>query len=434
MRSSVIAKYFIICTIALSLFCGIVVAQSQSEKPKAAVYIKGNPQGRDVLMMAVNTFLVKTGRYQMIAVDAIDLLAQEHIRQQSGSVSDNEIAKLGRDAGAQYVCVVERTEIGGVSYVTTSMVSVQSKIAEFSDMKELPRGERVINVIERQINAMLGISSGEEQIEYEPSPEFTYESSPEPTYELARQQRPPSPPASLSPSPAPSSRSSMSRFDEAKAFDADCGYISTTFSTIYSRDYGIIDARRNSLFMRYGGEGFSSKNTKTRNIFGMGLSGGFGYIEGGILGFVVGIDVKDLFWLVKRHVAIPITLGFDYGALFTTIEKQTAANFIDVMSAADKVSDSTLTMYMHKLDVAPAIGLQIFTSPKMSIYIGYVYNVNIPIRWSIYYKIPGKYYSSDDNGELFKVPKEYAPLQDLKGHFLGVPGTLRLDLKFHGNK
>jgi hypothetical protein len=123
--------------------------------------------------MAVNTFLIKSGMYQMIAVDAIDLLAQEYRRQMGGSVSDNEIAKLGQDAGAQYVCVVERTELDGISYITTSMVSVQSKIAEFSDMRELPRGERAISVIERQINTMLGISSGEEQPTHEPIPVST---------------------------------------------------------------------------------------------------------------------------------------------------------------------------------------------------------------------------------------------------------------------
>jgi hypothetical protein len=158
--------------IALSIFYGIAVAQPASQpKPKAAVYIKGNPPGRDVLSMAVNTFLIKTGMYQMIAVDAIDnVLAQEHKRQMGGSVSDSEIAKLGRDAGAQYICVVERTELDGISYVTTSIVSVQSKIAEFSDMKELPRGERVINVIERQINAMLGISVAEVPAVYEKTP------------------------------------------------------------------------------------------------------------------------------------------------------------------------------------------------------------------------------------------------------------------------
>jgi len=174
-------KHFVKCAVAICVLCAIAFAQP---KPKAAVYIKGNPQGRDVLRMAVNTFLIKTGMYQMIAVDAIDLLAQEHIRQMSGSVSDNEIARLGRDAGAQYVCVVERTEIDGVSYVTTSMVSVQSKIAEMSDMKELPRGERVISVIERQINAMLGINSGEAEPEggYNPESESAAWRQP-PSYE-----------------------------------------------------------------------------------------------------------------------------------------------------------------------------------------------------------------------------------------------------------
>jgi len=157
------ARYFVKCAIALSLCYGIAFAQSpQSDKPKAAVYIKGNPQGREFLRTAVNTFLVKTGRYQMIAVDAIDVIAQEHSRQLGGSVSNTDIARLGLDAGAQYVCVVERSELDGTSYVTTSMVSVQTKIAELSDMKELPYGEKAINIIERQINSMLGITTGEE--------------------------------------------------------------------------------------------------------------------------------------------------------------------------------------------------------------------------------------------------------------------------------
>jgi len=52
---------------------------------------------------------------------------------------------------------VERSESDGVSYVSTSMVSVQSKIATFSEMSELPRGERIISLIEKHINLMLGI-------------------------------------------------------------------------------------------------------------------------------------------------------------------------------------------------------------------------------------------------------------------------------------
>jgi hypothetical protein len=155
-------------TLAIGILC--LFAFAQTEKPKAAVYIKGNPEGRDALRMAVNTFLIKSQKYQMIAVDAIDVVAKEQNRQRGGSVSNEDIALLGRDAGAQYVCVVERSESDGISYVSTSMVSVQSKIAELSEMSELPRGERIIDLIERQINTMLGIYTPPEP---EPEPEYT---------------------------------------------------------------------------------------------------------------------------------------------------------------------------------------------------------------------------------------------------------------------
>jgi len=135
-------------------------AESKGPKPKAAVYIMGNPAGRDALRMAVNTFLVKSGKYQMVAVDAIDVIAKEHNRQMSGDVSDEEIARLGHDAGAQYVCVVERTELDGYSYVATRMISVESKVAEFADIVKMPPGGDVIEFIQWQIGSMLGMAVG----------------------------------------------------------------------------------------------------------------------------------------------------------------------------------------------------------------------------------------------------------------------------------
>jgi len=144
-------------TLAIGIFCLFAFAQT---KPKAAVYIMGNPEGRDALKMAVNNFLIKSQKYQMIAVDAIDVVAKEQKRQKSGSVSDGDIALLGKDAGAEYVCVVERTEFDGISYVATRMVSVQSKVAELADMTELPRGGKIIELIEWQIGSMLGMPVG----------------------------------------------------------------------------------------------------------------------------------------------------------------------------------------------------------------------------------------------------------------------------------
>jgi hypothetical protein len=419
-------KYFANATIALSLLCGIAFAQSPaSDKPKAAVYIKGNPQGRDVLRMAVNTFLIKTGMYQMVAVDAIDLLAQEHIRQHSGSVSDNEIAKLGRDAGAQYVCVVERTEIDGVSYVTTSMVSVQSKIAEFSDMKELPRGARVLSVIERQINTMLGISSDEE----EPS-SASYSYANDQAESGTGYASPSSYSSSDSRSDMPERKSKSHPEAVLEPFNSSAFYAFFNMNTVDSRDYGDKEYRRSA---RFGGVGWDIfKSEDARNLIGGGLFLGGGSYGDGIWGLVLGIEAKNLFWLVKRHLAVPISIGFDWRPARTKIENKVAAEFIDVMSENDKVLDTTMSMIKHDFDFTPAIGLQIFVNRMVSVYVGYAYNVNISTGdWNVTYKIPGKTYSEDVSGDAFKVPDKYTPLQNAKESFLGVPGTLRVALKFH---
>ncbi|MDR3012379.1 MAG: fibrobacter succinogenes major paralogous domain-containing protein [Chitinispirillales bacterium] len=134
-----------------------------AEKPKAAVYIVGDPEGREVLRMLVNNFLIRTGKYQMIAVDAIDVIAQEHIRQMSGSVSDEDIAALGQDAGAAYVCVVEKSTYGGEIYIGMRMVVVETKVAEFSNVMKVIKGEEIFDVVQEQINLMLGISGGGER-------------------------------------------------------------------------------------------------------------------------------------------------------------------------------------------------------------------------------------------------------------------------------
>ena len=131
--------------------------QRAGEKPKAAVYIIGDPRGNEALLMAVNNFLIRSGKYEVVAVDANDILAQEQVRQRNGSVSDADIAQLGKNAGAQYVCVVQRAVLDGRTYVSTRMVSVESGVANFSNMVELPWGESIIDLIERQIGDMLGI-------------------------------------------------------------------------------------------------------------------------------------------------------------------------------------------------------------------------------------------------------------------------------------
>jgi uncharacterized protein (TIGR02145 family) len=143
----------------LSLLITPTPAPAAQERPNAAVYVAGTPANRNILRAAVNNSLVNSGIYNVIAVDAIDIVAKEHIRHHSGAVRDSEIAVLGEDAGAQYVCVVERIDDGKTFYyISVKMVSVGRKIAELSKMSErISEGNEITETIQALITAMLNL-------------------------------------------------------------------------------------------------------------------------------------------------------------------------------------------------------------------------------------------------------------------------------------
>jgi len=138
---------------------GTVFAQSsqspQNRKPTAAVYIKGNPDGRDFIKKAVYNYLIKTGKYTVINIDAIDIALKELQRQDN--IATVQIAKYGKDAGAEWVCVVEITEYKGDTYVNTSMVDTETKEAPYSEMQPLPRGKDILDFVKQLIGGMLAM-------------------------------------------------------------------------------------------------------------------------------------------------------------------------------------------------------------------------------------------------------------------------------------
>jgi len=216
---------------------------------------------------------------------------------------------------------------------------------------------------------------------------------------------------------------------QSESFDPSALYFFVNTSTIDSRDYGDKNYQRTMVF---GGVGWDFLRTlETRNTVGGGFIAGGGSYGKGIWGFIFGMEAKNLFWLMKRHIAVPMSIGIDWRPVMANIESRDAANFIDVMSPSDALSDEKLTMRMHFFDLTPAVGVQIFFSRSVSAYAGYAYNLSIPVGWSAYYKIPGKTYEDNSWGDGFKVPEEYALMQDVKERFQGVPGTLRVGLKIH---
>jgi len=422
-------------TLAIGILC--LFAFAQTEKPKAAVYIKGNPEGRDALRMAVNTFLIKSQKYQMIAVDAIDVVAKEQNRQRDGSVSNEDIAQLGKDAGAQYVCVVERSESDGISYVSTSMVSVQSKIAELSEMSELPKGEKIITLIEKQIHSMLGINTPEpmpEPIAPAYSTEYVTEYTPEPT---------PTSPPSAQPTQRWSWETTQPSEEYEQTYPAQYESphnptkpvsLSSVYFSFYRPsvisvcDYKGQELKRNGLTAMLGFEGIDRNS----------LLGASFFIGGGALGadikeFIIGFDVKKLFWIWKERIAVPISSAFDLRYHSTDISNRLVAIFIDepkFSQESDDYLNGKRDMSMVSFEVAPSIDLQIFIGDNFSIYAGYMYRVTSSGDWDITYKIPEKDYSGK-NGDYFKVPEEINPLKNQKEQIFGKPGTLRFGMKFH---
>jgi len=139
--------------IAAGALCGTVFAQTRSKRPTAAVYIMGNPREREVMAMSVWSFLENSGKFDMIDIDAIDLLVKELKRQED--VSTVKIAEYGKNAGAEWVCVVQLSELDRVRYISTRMVDVENKIGRGSKVADLPRDANLLEFLQKQIQAML---------------------------------------------------------------------------------------------------------------------------------------------------------------------------------------------------------------------------------------------------------------------------------------
>jgi TolB-like protein len=68
---------------------------------------------------------VSSGRYNTIErSDAfLDQVAKEMITQRSGAVDDNQISELGRQAGADFVCIGEMLEAFGEWQISARIVN-----------------------------------------------------------------------------------------------------------------------------------------------------------------------------------------------------------------------------------------------------------------------------------------------------------------------
>jgi hypothetical protein len=119
---------FALCAISLNVAFG-QGAKGQNTK-KVAVYVTGGEE--DGLGEFVGAYLVDAithnSGYTAVerTADFLKALTSEHEHQRSGSVDDEQLAKLGKQLGTKLVCVVKIGKVSGKNFVQARLLDVEA--------------------------------------------------------------------------------------------------------------------------------------------------------------------------------------------------------------------------------------------------------------------------------------------------------------------
>lgn len=124
MKQFLIIFFAILCT-------SISFSQEvQNQSKKVAVYVTGGQDAgvNKVLGDQLVAALAKSGKY--VAIERTNSflaqLGKEQGYQRTGAVSDDEISRLGKFFGVQFVCVAEVSDVFGQKYVSARVIDVES--------------------------------------------------------------------------------------------------------------------------------------------------------------------------------------------------------------------------------------------------------------------------------------------------------------------
>ncbi|MDR1830333.1 MAG: CsgG/HfaB family protein [Candidatus Fibromonas sp.] len=422
--------------ILLSLFT-LAVAQG---KPKIAVYATGaEEQGTNkALETHMLTALVNSGQYQTVerSEEFLAQLAAERSKQHSGAIENEQIKKLGKQFGVDFICIADITPALSSNMVSVRIVNVETaEVAAMgyadSPLKVLPD---LTDASQRVVTMMFGVT---EQPVQEEIPEPEPEPAPEPVrlepkYEPYVERREPvfsepERPEPVKPEPKYEPQKSTKRFDPSSIYFS---FYKPSVKSFY--DYKGQKIRSNGLNTMIGFEVMGS------SLFGGGLFIGGGKLGSNIGEFILGADVKKLLWFWEEVIAIPLSVDIAWRAQFMGIENRIVATFIDepkFLKEPEDYLNKKRTMNKHNFDIMPSIDLQFFIGSNFSLYGGYMYRITYSSGWSFTYKTPGKNYGENKTGDNFDVPEEFNPLKNSKEtvFILKKPGTLRFGAKFHFN-
>ena len=97
------------------------------QQNKVAVYVTGNDPINNILGNRLVDGIAKSGKYIAVERTAsfLNELVKEQSYQQTGAVDDNEISRLGKQFGVDYVCVATPFDVWGEKYISARMIDVE---------------------------------------------------------------------------------------------------------------------------------------------------------------------------------------------------------------------------------------------------------------------------------------------------------------------
>ena len=125
-----------------SPFSKPALVSNREERPRIAVYVAGGMEEDEnkAAQTIILDGLVKSGVYSTIErTEAfIEELIKEQQTQRSGSVDEKQIVALGRQAGAQYICIVDVARAFGSNQISARIVDVLTAEVLSSGVSGIP--------------------------------------------------------------------------------------------------------------------------------------------------------------------------------------------------------------------------------------------------------------------------------------------------------
>ena len=98
-----------------------------AQQKKVAVYVTGDDPMNSIMGDHLVDGIAHDGKYIAVERTAsfLNELVKEQSYQQTGAVDDNEISRLGKQFGVDYVCVATPFDVWGEKYISARMIDVE---------------------------------------------------------------------------------------------------------------------------------------------------------------------------------------------------------------------------------------------------------------------------------------------------------------------